>query len=123
MDPGPQAEDTLWSSLYGGDPYGSPMLGTLASLDSLSVPVVRDFYLAHWRPDHAVLAVAGDVEPDSVFAAAAVWFRNWERRESPAEPTAGDLIPRPRTRVLERARAASESGRAAETSLSKPFQY
>ena len=48
--------------LYGDKhPYGWPMTGVEASLKKLTVADLRKFYEANYRPNNAVLIVAGDV--------------------------------------------------------------
>ncbi len=46
--------------------YGSPVLGTAASLKSFTVADLKAFHAAQFNPANAVLVVAGDVEADTV---------------------------------------------------------
>lgn len=46
--------------------YGTPTIGTAASLKGITVADLKAFHLTHYRPDNAVLVVAGDVTADVV---------------------------------------------------------
>ena len=67
-------EDDPWDSLelettsryYRGFPYGRPILGTRESVASIDGEMLRAFYQRHYRPDNAVLVVAGDLGPEAL---------------------------------------------------------
>jgi len=84
--PAAAGERALWASVFESHPYGSSPYGTQASLDSLTIGRVRDFYFERWRPRGAVLSIAGDVDPDSAFAAAQRWFAEWDDRKASTGP-------------------------------------
>ena len=44
-------------------PYRRPGIGSLEDLDAATIEDVRAFHATHYRPDNAVLIVAGDFEP------------------------------------------------------------
>jgi zinc protease len=44
-------------------PYKRPTIGNIEELDASSLEEVRDFHATFYRPDNAVLVVAGDFEP------------------------------------------------------------
>ncbi|MEM9701411.1 MAG: pitrilysin family protein [Planctomycetota bacterium] len=68
-------------------PWGLPTDGTLAGLDALTHADVAAHYQTCVRPNHAVLAVAGHVEPDEWFALAEECFGDWdEKPDPPLEP-------------------------------------
>jgi zinc protease len=48
---------------YAVHPYGRPGIGSLDDLDAATVDDVRQFHAAYYRPDNAVLVVAGKFEP------------------------------------------------------------
>jgi predicted Zn-dependent peptidase len=85
-NPAAAEEEQLWAQAFGDHPYGAPLLGTLESLPHLTVEEVRAFYRERYRPDHAVLAIAGDVTPGQALASAREWFGNWSGRSVPARP-------------------------------------
>jgi len=71
------AEDHLWALAFPGHPYGRPVHGTLASLPDLRRAHVQQFHRETYRPDHALLAIAGDVDPEKAFDAVEAQFGSW----------------------------------------------
>src|SRR5205814_6581163 len=63
---------------YGAGPYGHNLGGTPASLATITRDDVIHFHQTWYRPDNAVLVVAGDVTPASVFALADKLFGTWK---------------------------------------------
>ncbi len=57
------------TATYLRHPYRNPILGCARDLDRIGVDDLRDFYETHYRPDGAVLVVAGDVDPELALAA------------------------------------------------------
>ncbi len=62
-------EDDPWDALelettaryYGEFPYGRPILGARETVSAIDRPALESFYRRHYRPDNAVLVVAGDL--------------------------------------------------------------
>lgn len=116
------ADDRAWGVAFDPHPYGHPEAGDLDGLLSANLDHVRAFVRDRWRPDRAVLAIAGDVTPERAFAAAGDAFGRWAGRvaadrERPAPAASGgvrllDLAgsPRAEVRVVVRGpgRAAAE---------------
>lgn len=89
QSPAAQAEDRLWALAFQGHPYGRNPLGTLRSLGRLDREAVRTFHRDFYRPDRAILAIAGDVDLERAFAAANDRFGDWAgRAAAPARPPA-----------------------------------
>jgi len=102
-DPVALADAQLWTWTFAGHPYGRPLLGTLESLAGLDGNAVRTFHREHYRPDRAVLVVAGDVDPEHAFAAAADRFGAWAGH-AVESPPAGDVpapSAAPRIRIVD----------------------
>src|SRR5579885_1907921 len=69
-EPGYVAQITFLKQVFGeGGPYGHLPDGTVDTVEKLTPQEVRDFYQLHYRPQGAVAAVAGDVDPDEVVKA------------------------------------------------------
>ena len=49
-------------------PYGRPGIGSIADLDSSTLADVQAFHATYYRPDNAVLVVAGDFDPPQLNA-------------------------------------------------------
>ena len=58
--------------LFPTHPYRLPMLGTEASVSTVDVAALREHHDRLIRPENLVVAIAGDVDPDTVAAAIAV---------------------------------------------------
>ena len=70
-------------------PYHHIPIGSMADLDAASLEDVRAFFRTYYAPDNAVLAIAGDVEPDEAFEAARRLFE--PIAPGPGIPPLGDL--------------------------------
>lgn len=60
-------------------------IGTRESVGALSVDQARAFYVRHYRPDAAVLVVAGDASPELIEAEIRKRFATWKRPSSARE--------------------------------------
>jgi zinc protease len=93
FDPAARAEVQLWSLELGAGPYGRSTMGRDSTLLASNSGTVSRFHRAHYRPDHAVLVVAGDVAPDSVIAAVEDRFGSWAGRATPPATAAAPRGP------------------------------
>lgn len=98
--PASLADERAAAVMYGAHPYGHPPYGVLAGLLGTSRDEVREFHRLHWRPDQAVLAIAGDLDPERVFASCTEWFGRWGGRVAAAAP-APPPVPRPGVLLLD----------------------
>jgi zinc protease len=79
-DDNPQAvgRKAFLKAIYGDHPYGRPAMGDAESVKSIT----RDEILGHhgkwFVPDDAVLAVAGDFDPDAMLASLRRRFGDWK---------------------------------------------
>lgn len=80
--------EKFMSEAYGAHPYGHPVIGWMADLEHITVNDVRDWYRRWYRPNNAVLVVAGDVKPREVVELAKKYFGPLPSRplERPAIP-------------------------------------
>jgi zinc protease len=73
-------------------PYGRPGIGSIEDLDAATVEDVRAFHATYYRPDNAVLVVAGNFEPAELNAWVDEYFGDIARpsrpipRDYPTEP-------------------------------------
>jgi len=56
------------------NPYHNPVIGWMDDLKALTVKDLRNWYHTWYSPNNATLVVAGDVEPDKVYALAKQYF-------------------------------------------------
>ncbi len=64
-------------------PYAHAAAPEPQSVLGVDLAAVQAFHRDRWRPDRAVLVVAGDVAPERVFAAAQDWFGKWAGHTAP----------------------------------------
>ncbi len=91
QNPASLAEDHLWAAVYPGHPYGHSPQGALRTLSALGLAQVQTFHREHYRPDHALLAIAGDVTPERAFKAAEELFSSWGGRTREWHPAPAPL--------------------------------
>jgi zinc protease len=90
-DPGYIADVVLQRVVYGQHPYGLPGSGTPDSLRQIGREDLVRFWEAHFEPEQALLAFAGDLAPEAAFAAADKYLGKaaWPKRAT--RPTAAAL--------------------------------
>lgn len=80
--------------LLAGTPYANDGLGTLASFGSqIEAPALRRFYADWYRPNNALLVVAGDLDPRTTLAKIEALFGPIPARPVPAHRSPGRLVP------------------------------
>jgi zinc protease len=75
-DDNPQALlfEKLMASVYQSHPYRHPVIGWMNDLEHMTVDDARRWYQTWYAPNNATLIVAGDVDPEQVFAWARQYF-------------------------------------------------
>ena len=61
-EPWDALETAVQEALFDGHPYGRPVLGTRESLAALDADALRSFHRRYYRPDNAVLVLAGRLD-------------------------------------------------------------
>ncbi|MFV1997176.1 MAG: M16 family metallopeptidase [Acidiferrobacterales bacterium] len=84
------------AAAYTKHPYGNPIIGWMEDLKSLTIEDVRKWYGRWYAPNNATLVVAGDVDPDEVFALAKKYFGSIPARE--VTPMSIPVEPKQKTR-------------------------
>jgi predicted Zn-dependent peptidase len=65
-DPGDVVHDTFAQTVFGDTPLGRPILGSVDSIESLARDTVRRYYRRWYRPEHIVVAAAGNLDHATV---------------------------------------------------------
>jgi predicted Zn-dependent peptidase len=65
-DPGDVVHDTFAQTVFGDTPLGRPILGSVGSIETLSRDTVRRYYKRWYRPEHIVVAAAGNLDHAAV---------------------------------------------------------
>ncbi|MFS0772007.1 M16 family metallopeptidase [Sphingomonas sp. 1P08PE] len=89
---------------YTRDPYARGVIGDVANLDAATIDDVRAFHATYYRPDNAVLVVAGNFDPAQLDAWVDEYFAGI-RRPAGTVPRVSVVEP-PRTRAVSRTVAA-----------------
>ncbi|MGZ3789854.1 MAG: M16 family metallopeptidase [Bacteriovorax sp.] len=58
----------MMKKVFEGTPYGQSVIGDVDDLTALNRDQVMDFFKTYYAPDNAILAIAGDVDPDKIIA-------------------------------------------------------
>jgi zinc protease len=64
--------------VFGETPYGQNVAGTPESLERIGREQIAGYHRRHYRPDNAVLVIAGDIKADRAFALAQKAFGSWK---------------------------------------------
>lgn len=88
-DPGLRLEETLGDLMYGpAHGYGHSGIGYLADVKDMpnAYKSAVAFYDNYYRPNNAVIIVAGDVKAADVFAVVEKNFGTWKNKKIPEQP-------------------------------------
>jgi predicted Zn-dependent peptidase len=88
--------------------YGTPSIGTAASLTGIGIADLKAFHAANIRPSNAVLVVAGDVTADGVLPQLERAFGGWQAAGavSPAAMTTAPAVAARRVYLIDKPGAA-----------------
>lgn len=75
--PGFKAERALAQAVYGDHPYARTQ-PTEAAINAVTAPQFRDAHARRFRPDRALLVVAGKIDPAKAFKLADAAFGSWK---------------------------------------------
>lgn len=95
-----RAFDTFYSTLYGGHPYGRPVLGTPETLERIDHAAIAAYYRAFYRPERMVLVVSGQVKAAEVLAEARRLFGGLARGTPVTPPLNAAPVAAPRRVVI-----------------------
>jgi zinc protease len=88
-DPGLRIEEVVGDLMYGpAHGYGHTTIGYIADVKDMpnAYKSALAFYDAYYRPNNAIIVVAGDVKADRVFAAVEKNFGDWKAKKTPEQP-------------------------------------
>jgi zinc protease len=99
--PGAVAVETLYELLFRVHRMRRWRIGTEQGLRTLDAAAVRSYYESRYTPDRVIVALTGDLDPDTALRLARSLYGDWRRpaaavEPSPAEPDAREA----RRRVL-----------------------
>lgn len=68
---------------YKAHPYGVPLVGHMSDIQNVSREEALNFFREHYTPENMVVAVAGDVKPETLKPVMEKYFGRLERRPAP----------------------------------------
>jgi zinc protease len=77
------ADQRAAEAAFAPHPYAHSAGTDIPAILAATPGQVQGFHRDHWRPDAAVLEIAGDVDPERAFALATDWFGNWSGHAAP----------------------------------------
>ncbi|MFI5372155.1 MAG: M16 family metallopeptidase [Candidatus Eisenbacteria bacterium] len=83
QDPAVLADEHVTGLALAGDALAHPPLGIPSAIGTFGWSQAQDFHRRCWRPDHALLAIAGDVDPDRMLRAVEEQFGDWAGKGAP----------------------------------------
>lgn len=100
-DPSRTARRLFFEEAYKGHPQRRPYTGYQATVENLSVEDVKAYHARWFRPENAIVAVAGDIEPERALEEVKARFGGWAGKgawDDPKPPAAARQTG-PRTRT------------------------
>ncbi|HYC60433.1 MAG TPA: pitrilysin family protein [Thermoanaerobaculia bacterium] len=88
-DPGLRIEEVLGDLMYGpAHGYGHSTIGYLDDVQDMpnAYKSAVAFYDTYYRPNNAIVVVAGDVKADEVFSVVEKHFGAWKAKKTPEQP-------------------------------------
>jgi len=98
-EPGVVASRTFNKDLFGAFPYGYPIRGTQEGLAAITPKDLVEFHRLYWRPNNAILCVAGDLTREEARKWATQIFGSWPAGEIPA-PKLPPIPPLDKSKVV-----------------------
>lgn len=73
-DPTAPFFERLRQIIWGNNSFGRPVTGLIEEIEDLTYKDVRDFYKLHYRPNNAILVLAGDIDVETAKKLAEKYF-------------------------------------------------
>lgn len=95
--PSERIADASRQLLYAGQPLGNRgVIGTVEALEGASQASVRAFHTRWYRPDRAIIVIAGDLDPAVFRESVTKWFGPWKvKGKQTPSPSFGDPVAPP----------------------------
>jgi len=87
-NPGGTLYEQHLAAAFDVHPYGEPVVGHMGDLERMGRDEVRDYYLRYYRPNNAVAAIVGDIDPDRMEDFARRYFGSIPPGDPPPAVTA-----------------------------------
>ncbi len=82
-----RASERVFELLFPGEhPYRWPVIGYMPDIQGATLEEVAGFFATYYRPNNAVLTLAGDLDPEAALASVERYFGELPAGELPASP-------------------------------------
>lgn len=114
------AANRFASFVYGGTPYGNPMIGTEQTVGRISRADLNDFYRTHYVPNNVSLIITGAVNSNDAVQMARRYFSSWPRgRDIPSVTVTPQSIDANRIYLIDRPQAVQSEIRVGHPGVSR----
>jgi len=86
-NPGEVLSERMWSTAYLWHNYGKSTIGSRADIEKVPATSLKRFYKKYYRPDNAVLVIAGKFDPAAALRQVQASFGPLTNPPAPLEPT------------------------------------
>lgn len=101
-DPGWVAQRAFLEKLYPGHPYGRLVEGQPASITKVTRADVARYHQTYYRPNNAIIAVAGDITQAQIVELLQKHFAKWQSGDIPATAWPEEQQPKPERIALDK---------------------
>ncbi len=81
--PGAVARIAFHDLVFDAHPYRYPTIGLEAAIDKIALGDLVAFHKRHYRPNHTILAIAGDMKAEEAKGFVEKYFGGWEKGKQP----------------------------------------
>jgi zinc protease len=122
--PGAIARFVASRVVFGDEPYGHPLSGTLESVARIKREDIVKFHETYYRPDNAVLVIGGDVAAADAFKLAEKLFGDWKKPATalPAASARKAASAKPRVVVIDKPDAGQAAVLVARLGINRADQ-
>jgi zinc protease len=101
-NPASVAGKAFQHTLFAGEPYAHPVVGTSRSVAAIEQSAVRAFYEAHYGPGAAGVIVVGDIDADTAESVLEASLASWRGRRLVPFDYPAAAVDRPRQVLIDR---------------------
>jgi len=105
-----EVERLFRRNFYGSHPYGKDILGTAESVRGMGREEIRDFYRGVVLPANTVIAVFGDIDPDTMVSKMSEIFGKWRGSGPVLKAQGKPVVPLTADRRIEEKTAKVSAG-------------
>ncbi|HSR42390.1 MAG TPA: pitrilysin family protein, partial [Longimicrobiales bacterium] len=98
-DPGGRLLEAFYAAAYRVHPYGRPVIGHMDDIQTHTRAEVAEYHGRYYRPNNAVMAVVGDIDPDRMVELARRYFGPIPPGDAPPPVTAEEPPQRGERRI------------------------